>query len=70
MRRAHPPGSPRPRVTIATRPMWRLRLMGAMRRRLLRTLALACVLIAAHLATDVKSQHRAHHTPTAKEQRR
>jgi hypothetical protein len=60
----------RARVAVATRPMWRLRLMGAMRRRLLRVLAMAAVLTAVHFAADIKQQHRAPHTPTAIEQRR
>ena len=67
--KASPP-PPHPRVTVATRPMWRLRLMGAMRRRLLRALAMAAVLAAVHFAADVKQQHRAPRTPTATEQRR
>ncbi len=70
LRKGHPPAPPRPRVSVVTRPMWRLRLTGALRRHLLRTLVLAALLLATHLATDIKWQHRAPHTPTATEQRR
>jgi hypothetical protein len=69
MRKRHPTQA-HPRVTVLTRPMWRLRLVGAMRRRLLRTLVVAGVLAAAHYATYIQWQHRAPHTPTAKESKR
>jgi hypothetical protein len=68
--RRHPSPDARPRVTVVTRPLWRLRLAGAIRRRLLRTLAVAGVLVAVHYATDLKHQDRQPHTPTAKEPRR
>jgi hypothetical protein len=64
-------------VTVVARPLWRLRLMGAMRRRLLRALAMAAVLTAVHVVAGIKTQKRqpAIHTrqtpiTTAKESRR
>jgi hypothetical protein len=70
MRNERPPTHTRPRVTVVTRPLWRLRLAGAIRHRLLRTLVVAGVLVAAHFATDIQQQNRQPHTPTAKEPRR
>jgi hypothetical protein len=70
LRKGHRAPPPRPRVSVVTRPMWRLRLTGALRRHLLRTLVLVALLLVAHLATDLKWQDRAPHTPTATEQRR
>jgi hypothetical protein len=70
MRKAHPPTHAHPRVEVVVWPMWRLRLAGALRRHLLRALALAGVLAAVHFATDIQQQDRRPPTPTAKEPRR
>jgi hypothetical protein len=50
MRNARSPTRTHPRVTIVTRPMWRLRLGRTVPRRLLRTLAMAGVLVGARYA--------------------
>jgi hypothetical protein len=67
MRNERPPTRTRPRVTVVARPLWQLRLAGAIRHRLLRALVVAGVLAAAHYATDIQQQDRQPHTPTAKE---
>lgn len=68
----------RPRVTVLTKPMWRLRLARAAPRRVLQTLAIVGVLVAVHLVRGGGVRHadpgrapvRQIHTPTAKEPQR
>ena len=72
------PTGRRPRVTVMTRPMWRLRLARAAPRRVLQTLAIVGVLAAVHLARGGGVRHAVPgrapagqvHATTAKEPRR
>jgi hypothetical protein len=53
------PTGGRPRVTVVTKPMWRLRLACAAPRRVFQTLAIVGVLVAVHLARGGGVRHAA-----------